>query len=105
MEFAAIWKLLSSYGVLGIMSVVFMLAIGKLYRDREAERERHRAEMATEHERHRAEMAAYRDRYEAKAEKSAEKIESLARVANAAADAYARRRERDRRTTDADIIR
>lgn len=102
MELAAIWKVLSSYGVLGIMSVVFMLAIGKLYRDREAERERHRTEMNAEHERHRAEMAAYRDRYEAKAEKSAEKIESLARVANAAADAYERRRSR--RTTDHDAI-
>ena len=103
MDFVIIWKALSSYGVLGLMCVVFMLAIGKLYRDREAERERHRAEMATEHERHRAEMALYRDRYEAKAEKSAEKIASLAMVANEAADAYERRR-RGRRTTDADTI-
>lgn len=84
------------------MCVAFMLTIAKLYRDREAERERHRAEMASEHERHRAEMNAYRDRYEAKAEKSAEKIESLARVANAAADAYERRRSR--RTSDTDAI-
>jgi len=85
MEFALVWKALSSYGVLGIMCLVFMAVIGKLYRDREAERERHRAE-----------LAAYRDRYEIKAEKSAEKIAALVEKANAAADEYERRRWRAR---------
>lgn len=71
MEIVVIWKALASYGVLGIMVVVEMIAIIHLWRANNA----------------------LRDRYEAKAEKSAEKIAALAARASAAANTLERRRE------------
>jgi hypothetical protein len=80
MEFAVIWKAFVEYGLLGILCVVEMLAIVRLWRDNNA----------------------LRDRYEAKAEKSAEKIAILSARANAAADLLEQRR-RARRSSESDV--
>jgi hypothetical protein len=81
MEIAIIWKALSSYGVLGLMTVVLMAVVAKLYRDREAERVKHAAE-----------LAAFRDRYDQKTERYAEKMAAVAYHGRALAGKVARAR-------------
>jgi hypothetical protein len=81
MDVLIVWKFFSSYGALGVMALVEMYAIVRLYKENNA----------------------LRDRYEAKAEKSADKIALLAAKASHAADVLERRR-RARPATDSDAI-
>jgi hypothetical protein len=99
MEIAAVWKLLSSYGVLGVMACVFMGVIAKLYRDREAERDQHRQELATLSERYRQELATLSERYQAKTDKYNEKIAALTMASYKIFESR-ERHSRDRRDSD-----
>jgi hypothetical protein len=94
MDLILVWKALSSYGVLGVVVVVEMFVIAKIYRDREAERTRHSLELDT-----------FRDRYMTKGETYMEKYAELARSTHVVLDSINRasqERARARRITDAD---
>lgn len=92
MEIAAIYKALTSYGVLGLVCAVQMFVIVKLYKDREAEREARR--VAEE---------AFRDRLMTKAETWVEKYTELARSITTVLDSLQRKldEQRARQPTDA----
>jgi hypothetical protein len=55
-------------GILGIVIVILIFVVRKLYTDRETEREKHRAELAAQEDSCKKELAAWEERYRTKVE-------------------------------------
>lgn len=85
------------YGPLGIITLLMIIVTIQLYRDREADRKAHTAQLAAERAEHTAQMKVMEDKYVTKAESWMQKYHDLADAQNKVLDSLTRRSERERR--------